>query len=149
MAAAASGIALAAGARVWPGLARVAPVVPIVLAPVALAALFVVPLGIRELPSANFQQHEGFHAGWVSSIFFGKWMLADANLIYGLLREYILAAWLRLAGINLLQLRVAHVLLNLASVALVSVISWQLCRRRLWLHLACIYMTVFHTPLNK
>jgi hypothetical protein len=142
------GVAFRAMALLWPRALRAIPAVATVVAPVAMGALFVIPLGMRELSSANYAQHEGFHAGWMSSIFFGKWMLADANLIYGLLREYLLAGWLRIAGVNLLQLRVGHLILNLVALAMVAVISWRLSGRRLWLHLTCMYLTVFHTQLR-
>ena len=50
----------------------------------------------REIASINLWDHESIHLGWVNSITFGRFMMADAGFVYGPLREYLLTllAWL-------------------------------------------------------
>jgi hypothetical protein len=96
----------------------------------ALASVWFVPAQFRELDSINFAHHEAQHYGWLASALRGKWLMADASLFYGPLREYALAGWLRLAGVTLEQVRVGAVLLNVVGTAVLAAIAYRLARGR-------------------
>ena len=125
-------------------LARVA----FVLVPLSLGSILVIPLGFRGLPEENYLHHEGFHAGYVSSIYHGKLMMADASFIYGPVREYILAALLAVSRPTLEHLRMAHLFLNLTGLALLLGTGWHLVRGRWWIQLWLMYLALTATPLH-
>ncbi len=81
----------------------------------SLVAIAVIPLNMREASSINVASHEAQHLGWVNSALHGRWLGADSGTLYGILREYLLVAYCRLAGPTAEHLRIAHVLLNLSG----------------------------------
>jgi hypothetical protein len=131
-----------------PALEAVLARVAFVLVPLSLGSILVIPLGFRALPDENYLRHEGFHAGYVSSIYHGKLMMADASFIYGPVREYILAALLALSRPTLEHLRMAHLFLNLTGLALLLATGWRLVRGRWWIQLWLMYIALTATPLH-
>jgi len=117
------------------------------LAPVALGAILIIPLQMRDLPTINVRDHEAQFYGWVSSALNGKMLGAQASMFYGPLRIYMMTAWCLLAGVNLLQMRVAFVLVNIVGLAIGMRVGWDLLRRNLWVHLWYGMLVVILSPL--
>lgn len=119
-----------------------------VVAPCALGAMLLVPMRFREIASINLWDHESIHLGWVNSITFGRFMMADAGFVYGPLREYLLTLLAWLGGkITLEHVREAHVLLNLAGLGFFLYAGWLVSRRQPWLHLWWAYVALTETQL--
>ncbi|HWP04350.1 MAG TPA: hypothetical protein VNN72_01350 [Polyangiaceae bacterium] len=114
----------------------------------ALCSIWFVPAQFRELDSINFAHHEAQHLGWLASALRGKWLMADASLFYGPLREYAVAGWLRLAGVTLEQVRVGSVLLNVLGTGALSFIAYRLARGRTALLLFCGLLLLTQSPLR-
>jgi hypothetical protein len=117
------------------------------LAPVALGAILIIPLQMRDLPTINVRDHEAQFLGWVSSALNGKMLGAQASTFYGPLRIYMMTAWCLFAGVNVLQMRVAFVLVNIVGLAICMRVGWDLLRRNLWVHLWYGMLVVVMTPL--
>jgi hypothetical protein len=118
------------------------------LALTAFVSVWFIPAQFRELDSINFAHHEAQQHGWLASAFRGKWLMADASLFYGPLREYVLAGWLRLAGVTLEQVRVGTVLVNLLGTGVLFVIAYRLARGKTWLLLVFGLLLLTQTPLR-
>jgi hypothetical protein len=116
-------------------------------ASLALAAVLVVPLGLRDLPSVNLHEHEAQHLGWINSALDGKLLMADAGFIYGPLRTYLMAGYCLLAGTTLLQVRVVSILLNLAGLGVLLAIGFGLVRQNLWIHAWLALLLLILSPL--
>jgi hypothetical protein len=118
------------------------------LALVAPMLVLVLPFGFRELGTVDHQMHEGQHLGWINSVSFGKFMMADAGFIYGPLREYVLADIARLlGGLTLENVRLAHVATNVAGLALTFAAVRRFLARDVPLQLVFIVLSLVHTPL--
>ena len=147
----AAGIAIGAGLRAIASLdgrsLRLPRSFGSVLAPWTVAAIFLVPLKFRDLADANWKNHEGQHLGWINSVFFGKFLMADAGFIYTALREYILAVLASFWGVTLEGVRLAHILLNLAGLLLFLEAGRRVTRGRLWLQAWLTYLLVTHSPI--
>ncbi|HEX5099695.1 MAG TPA: hypothetical protein VFV94_09360, partial [Polyangiaceae bacterium] len=118
------------------------------LALTALCGIWFVPAQFRELDSINFAHHEAQHHGWLASALRGKWLMADASLFYGPLREYAVAGWLRLASVTLEQVRVGTVLLNVIGAGVLSAIAYRLVRGGSGLLLFFGILLLTQTPLR-
>ena len=118
------------------------------VAPAALGAALIVPLRFRELPTVSLQSHESMHLGWINSILYGKLMMADAGTVYGPLREYYLAAFAAITGVTLEHVREAHILANLAGMALLLAAAWRVTRERPWLQVWALFLAVVGTQLE-
>lgn len=127
--------------RTWHGLAVVA-------APWALGAILAIPLRFRELGTVNHRAHEGIHMGWVNSVHFGKFMYADAGLVYGPLREYALTLLTAMMGTTAEHLRIAQILVNVTGLGLLIAASWRIVRGNLWMHLLMLYVLLHRTCIS-
>jgi hypothetical protein len=84
------------------------------LAVCALGLVLILPWRFRDMATADSHGHEGQHLGWLNSMSFGKWMMADAGFTYGPLREYSLALLALIqGGLSLPHVRVAHIVMNI------------------------------------
>jgi hypothetical protein len=122
---------------------------PAAVAAWAGAVLFLVlPWGFRDLPSADNAGHEGQHLGWINSISFGKFMMADAGFTYGPAREYLLAAAaVAQGGLTLEHVRLAHVLVNVVGlVCAVAALHRVAAGRPGWM-LVGVSVLLLHSPL--
>ncbi len=113
----------------------------------AVLAFVIVPMRFRELGDVNHFAHEGQHLGWINSVSFGKLMMADASFIYGPLREYLLALYCAVSGMTFEHAREAHIVANLAGVALMLYVGWRIARGRPWLHFWWAYILVCQTQI--
>ena len=118
-----------------------------VAAPLAVTSIFVIPLGMRDLPTVSLKDHEGQHLGWINSALHGKMLMADASTIYGPVREYLMTAWCLVMGTTVLQVRVSFVLLNLIGLAALLGVGWKLIGRNVWLHAWYALGLLLYTPL--
>lgn len=114
----------------------------------ALCCALWLPAQFRELDSVNHAHHEATHLGWLASVLRGKWLMADASLCYGPLREYALAGWLRLAGVTLEQVRVGAVLLNVLGTGLLAAVVYRVARGRTGLLLLAGLLLLTLSPLR-
>jgi hypothetical protein len=96
----------------------------------SICAIFTAPYRFRDFPRLNHLYHEAGSYGWTASVLHGKLMMADAGLVYGPLRSYALALYVRLAGITAEQIRLGQALMSLGSLALMVSLGWRLARRR-------------------
>ena len=118
-------------------------------APLSLVAIAMVPLRFRELPEINHRDHEALHLGWLNSMSFGKWMMADAGFVYGPLREYFLAALSSVGGFTLEHVREAQVIECLGGAALLLYAGWRVSHGRPWLQLVWALVILQFTPLSN
>jgi hypothetical protein len=136
--------------RAWLGRARgtqaLPPVLASVIAPTALASILMIPLGLRDLPSSNYGEHESFNLAWINSALHGKLLWADAGLVHGPLRDYLMLAILSPFGVDFGHVRVAFVTVNVVGVALTMPVIWWLARRNAWLHALGAYLVLVQTP---
>ncbi len=113
----------------------------------SFAAITVIPLQLRDLPTVNHGEHEAQHLGWINSALHGKLLMADAGTTYPPLREYVLLAYLLVTGVTIENVRVAAVVLNVAALAALLGCAWQISGRR-WALLALAgYLLVSFSPL--
>lgn len=115
--------------------------------PLAIGAILVIPLQMRDLPTISHKDHEGQFYGWVESALRGKMMMADASTFYGPARIYLAAAWVLVAGKTVLQMRVAFVLANLVGLALLLRVAFKLVHKNVWVHVWTLVMLLIYTPL--
>ena len=95
------------------------------LAALGPASIFVIPLGLRSLPTVSLKDHEAQHMGWINSALHGKLLMADAGTIYGPVREYLMTAWCLFAGTTVLQVRISFILLNLIGLGILLAVGWK------------------------
>jgi hypothetical protein len=119
--------------------------VPTTLADVAVVAsfwgtcgIFTIPYRFRDLPRLNHNSHEATAYAAVNSILHGKFMMADAGMIYGPLRAYALTLYMLVAGVTAEQVRLGQALLNHATLAVLLGLGWRLVDRRM---LAMVWFT--------
>jgi hypothetical protein len=117
-----------------------------IAAPTALAAIPLLPLGLRELPTLNHEEHEAFHLAWINSVLHGKYLWADAGLVHGPLRDYAIVLYLKLTRIDLAHVRIAFVMVNAIGIALALPFVWRLARRNLLLLLLGLYLLLMQSP---
>lgn len=118
------------------------------LAAAALAGICFIPAQFRELDSINHAHHEAQHLGWLASALRGKWLMADASLCYGPLREYAMLVWLKLAGVTLEQVRAGAVVLNFVGTFVLCAIGFRLVRGRFGLLLLATFLLLTFSPLR-
>ncbi len=114
----------------------------------SVAAIGIIPRSMRDLGSINMHSHEAFHLGWLNSAFHGRFLGADAGTTYGILREYLLAAFCYVFGVTVENVRIAHLVLNLAGLVVFLVTAYVLFARRPILYVGLFYAAVFYTPLR-
>jgi hypothetical protein len=114
----------------------------------SVAAIGIIPRSMRDLPSINMASHEAQHLGWLNSAFDGRLLGADAGTTYGMLREYLLAAYCYVFGVTVENVRIAHLVLNLAGLMVFLVTAYVLFARRPILYVGLFYAAVFYTPLR-
>jgi hypothetical protein len=119
----------------------------LVLAPWALVAAATIPLGFRDLPDINHQIHEGQRLGWINSVMDGKFLMADAGLIYAPMRDYLAAAYLGAFGTTVEQHRICSTLLNLSAVAILLAVAVRPAGGSLPIQLFFSYFLLWYTPL--
>ena len=95
-----------------------------------MCAILTTPNRFRDIPRLNHLSHETGSYGWTASVLHGKLMMADAGLVYGPLRSYALALYVRLAGVTAEQVRLGQALMTLGALALIVAIGWRLVERR-------------------
>jgi hypothetical protein len=117
------------------------------IAALSVASIFVIPLGLRDLPTVSLKDHEAQHLGWINSALHGKLLMADASTIYGPVREYLMTAWCLVTGTTLLQVRLAFVLLNLIGLGILLAVGWKLVARSVWLLAWYTLALLIYTPL--
>ena len=110
--------------------------------------LAIVPMRLRELPTANHFQHEAHHFAWVNSALHGKWLMADAATIYPPLREYLLTGWALVTGPTLEHVRIGFALIDVVAAVLGVVLVARLVRGRLALVAWGAYLLLAFTPLR-
>jgi hypothetical protein len=120
-----------------------------VAAPLAIASILMVPLGFRDLPSVNHGEHESFNFAWINSALHGKLLWADAGLVHGPLRDYLMIAFLSPARITLEHIRMAFVIVNLIGLALLLPVAWEAARKDLRLHALGAYLLLMQTPARS
>ena len=114
----------------------------------SVAAIGIIPRSMRDLPSINMAGHEAQHLGWLNSAFHGSLLGADAGTFYGILREYLIAAYCYVFGVTVENVRIAHLVLNLAGLVVFLVTAYVLFGRRPILYVGLFYAAVFYTPLR-
>ncbi len=119
-----------------------------VVAPLSIGMIFIIPARFREMTTINSYSHEGIHLGWINSITFGKFMMADAGTVYGPLREYTLTALAAIMGMNAEHVRVAQILVNLVGLGFMLAASYRVVRGRLALHFVALVLFVVHTAVS-
>ena len=126
-------VALSVGhARSLRALARLPRALPALAALWALTAIYGIPHKFRELPRINHNSHEAGKYAWLNSFYHGKLFMADTALLYGPLRELVLAVYVALAGKTAEQVRAGQIVIHLGFLALMLVMGWIAGRRRLW-----------------
>ncbi|MGO8995354.1 MAG: hypothetical protein ACLQVI_18720 [Polyangiaceae bacterium] len=115
--------------RVRRSSAEVADVV-VVATSWSLCAILTTPYRFRDLPRLNHLSHESGQYASINSILHGKFMMADAGLIYGPLRSYVLALYMRFAGMTAEQTRLGQALMILGALAPMVWVGWRLVERR-------------------
>jgi hypothetical protein len=134
---------LAAPARAR--LARLPPALPALLAAWAVLAVYSIPHRFRELPRLNHRSHEAGKYAWLNSFYHGKLFMADTALLYGPLRELVLAIYVRLTGTTAEQVRAGQILIHLAFLGATVAMAWIAVRRRLWALLWCGLLVITAT----
>jgi hypothetical protein len=137
------GLVLRAIARRWSWPGRTVAVFSVW----SFAAITIIPLQLRDLPTVNHGEHEAQHLGWINSALHGRLLMADAGTTYPPLREYALLAYLFVTGVTIENVRVASIILNVAALAALLGCAWKISGRR-WALLALAgYLLVSFSPL--
>ncbi|HEY6463847.1 MAG TPA: hypothetical protein VIY73_26940, partial [Polyangiaceae bacterium] len=103
----------------------------VTLAMPAATLWLLLPWRFRDMATADSNGHEGQHLGWINSMSFGKWMMADAGFTYGPLREYALAALAVVqGGVTLEHFRIAYVLLNVGGLVAMFAAMRLVCAKQ-------------------
>jgi hypothetical protein len=118
------------------------------LAVPAVTLWLLLPWRFRDMASADSNGHESQHLGWLNSLSFGKWMMADAGFTYGPLREYALAGLTMLQGsLTLEHFRIAYVAVNVAGFACLFAAMRMVCARQIVPLLAGAALLVTHSTI--
>jgi hypothetical protein len=118
------------------------------LAVPAVTLWLLLPWRFRDMPTADSSGHEGQHLGWLNSMSFGKWMMADAGFTYGPLREYTLAALAEMqGGLTLEHFRIAYIAVNIAGFACMFAAMRLVCARQIVALLAGAALLVTHSTI--
>lgn len=118
------------------------------LAVPAVTLWLLLPWRFRDMSTGDSNGHEGQHLGWLNSMSFGKWMMADAGFTYGPLREYALAALTVLQGsFTLEHFRIAYIAVNIAGFACLFTAMRMVCARQILLLLAGAALLVVHSTI--
>lgn len=118
------------------------------LAPLSVGMIFIIPPRFRELTTINSYSHEGIHLGWINSVTFGKFMMADAGTVYGPLREYTLTAFAAIMGMTAEHVRIAQILVNVIGLGFMLAASFRVVRGRLSLHFIGLVLFVMHSAVS-
>jgi hypothetical protein len=106
----------------------------------AAMAILTTPYRLRDLPRLNHNSHETGAYATVNSILHGKFMMADAGLIYGPLRSYALTLYTLIAGVTAEQVRIGQAVFNLLALAALMYAGWRLLDRRFTAMLAYVVL---------
>lgn len=128
------GLSLAARRAVeWTArLRRLPRALPAVASVWAVTAIYSIPHRFRELPRINHNSHEAGKYAWLNSFYHGKLFMADTALLYGPLRELLLAIYVALVGKTAEHVRMGQILIHLGFLASMLFTVWIAARRQLW-----------------
>jgi hypothetical protein len=113
-------------------LARAPRALPALAAMWAVTAIYSIPHRFRELPRINHNSHESGKYAWLNSFYHGKLFMADTALLYGPLRELLLAIYVAIAGKTAEHVRMGQIVIHLGFLAGMLIIAWIAARRQLW-----------------
>ena len=99
----------------------------------ALTVIYSIPHKFRELPRINHAGHEAGKYAWLNSFYHGKLFMADTALLYGPLRELVLAIYVAFFGKTAEHVRQGQIVIHLGFLAAMTYMVWIAARRQLWL----------------
>jgi hypothetical protein len=134
-----------AHARTARPLSRVPRALPALVALWALTVIYSIPHKFRELPRINHNSHESGKYAWLNSFYHGKLFMADTALLYGPLRELVLAVYVALTGRTAEQVRLGQILIHLGFLAVMLAMGWIAGRRQLWAVCWFAFLTITAT----